>query len=115
MNEPSVFSTPTKTLPLDTIHFKVDGTKVKHGDFHNAYGAMQQKSTFKGLLKRDENTRRPFVLTRSFFLGSQKFGAYWTGDNLSIYSELAGSMWMIISLGISGHPFGGADVPGFYG
>ena len=100
---------------MDTIHYKVDGTKVEHRDFHNAYGAMQQRSSFRGLLKRDDFTRRPFVLTRSFFLGSQKFGTYWTGDNRSIYSEVAGSMRMIMSLGLSGHPFGGADVPGFYG
>jgi alpha 1,3-glucosidase len=48
-------------------------------------------------------------------MGSQKFGAYWTGDNRSIWSELQGSMTMVLQLGLSGHPFGGADVPGFYG
>jgi mannosyl-oligosaccharide alpha-1,3-glucosidase len=115
MNEPSVFSTSSKTLPMNTVHWKVDGTKVFHRDFHNAYGAMQQRSSFRGMLSRDEDTRRPFVLTRSFFLGSQKFGTYWTGDNRAIFSEVAGSMRMVMSLGISGHPFGGADVPGFYG
>ena len=73
MNEPSVFSTSSKTLPMDTIHYKVDGTKVEHRDFHNAYGAMQQRSSFRGLLKSDDFTRRPFVWTRSFFLGSQNF------------------------------------------
>jgi len=25
MNEPSVFSTDSKTLPLDTLHYKADG------------------------------------------------------------------------------------------
>ena len=48
-------------------------------------------------------------------MGSQKFGAYWTGDNRSIMTELKGSLNMIMSLGVSGHPFGGSDVPGFYG
>jgi len=67
------------------------------------------------MLARDKNSRRPFVLTRAFFLGSQKFGAYWTGDNRSIHRELAGSMKMLLTLGLSGHPFGGADVPGFFG
>jgi alpha 1,3-glucosidase len=65
--------------------------------------------------KRDDYNRRPFVLTRSFFLGSQKFGTYWTGDNRSIFSEIGGSMTMILQLGNAGHPFGGSDVPGFYG
>ena len=55
------------------------------------------------------------MLTRSFFLGSQKFGTYWTGDNRAIYEEVQGSLTMIMQLGNAGHPFGGADVPGFYG
>ena len=42
-----------------------------------------QKSTFQGLLMRNEHNERPFILSRSFFAGSQKFGAVWTGDNFS--------------------------------
>ena len=115
MNEPSVFSGGTMTLPLETLHYKRDGTKVEHRSIHNAYGGLQQKASYNGLLMRDNYTRRPFVLTRSFFIGSQKYGAYWTGDNNAINEELAGCMEMIMICGLSGHPFGGADVPGFYG
>ena len=66
------------------------------------------------MLKRDK-TMRPFILTRSFFMGSQKYGAFWTGDNLSMFSELQGSVVMLLSAGIAGHPFGGADIPGYFG
>ena len=114
MNEPSVFN-EQKTLPMTAIHMKTDGIQVNHRDFHNAYGALHQKASFNGLLKRDDYERRPFVLTRSFFVGSQKYGAYWTGDNRAIFSELEGALSMILQLGNAGHPFGGADVPGFYG
>ncbi len=55
------------------------------------------------------------MLTRSFFLGSQKFGTFWTGDNRAINSEVQGSINMLLQLGVAGHPFGGSDVPGFYG
>jgi alpha-glucosidase (family GH31 glycosyl hydrolase) len=48
-------------------------------------------------------------------MGSQKFGAYWTGDNVATTDELQGSVNMILQLAISGFSFGGADVPGFYG
>jgi alpha 1,3-glucosidase len=115
MNEPAVFSTDTHTMIPDAVHVKADGTQVTHREFHNAYGGLHQRSSFRGLLKRDSNTRRPFVLTRSFFLGSQKFGTYWTGDNRAVYDELQGSVSMILQLGNAGHPFGGSDVPGFYG
>ena len=74
-----------------------------------------QKASYNGLKRRDDYNRRPFVLTRSFFLGSQRFGTYWTGDNRAIFSELEGSMTMILQLGNAGHPFGGSDVPGFHG
>lgn len=115
MNEPAVFSTDTHTMIPDAIHVKADGTELTHREVHNAYGGLHQRSSFRGLLERDSNTRRPFVLTRSFFLGSQKFGTYWTGDNRAVYEELQGSLSMILQLGNAGHPFGGSDVPGFYG
>ena len=115
MNEPSVFDTATKTMNLAAVHVKVDGTQVLHEDFHNAYGALQQKSSYIGQLKRDDNKQRPFVLTRSFFAGSQKYGAYWTGDNRCLYSEIKGAMTMLLQVGNAGNPFGGADLPCFYG
>ena len=31
---------------------------------------------------------RPFVLSRAFFAGSQRFGAIWTGDNAAKWSHL---------------------------
>lgn len=115
MNEPSVFSTDSHTMPMDAVHVKADGTMRTHLEIHNAYGALHQRSSFRGLLKRDNYMQRPFVLTRSFFLGSQKFGAYWTGDNRAIYEEVQGSISMIMQLGNAGHVFGGSDIPGFYG
>ena len=60
-------------------------------------------------------TLRPFVLTRSFFLGSQKFGTYWTGDNYSVDNEVFGALKMLLQNGVGGNVFGGADIPGFMG
>ena len=39
MNEPSVFSESTKTVPLTAKHVRETGEMVEHRDFHNAYGA----------------------------------------------------------------------------
>jgi alpha 1,3-glucosidase len=75
-------------MPLNNTHFKEDGSLVRHRDVHNAYGALQHRSTFRGLLERDNNTRRPFVLTRSHFFGSQRYGAMWTGDNNSLFRDV---------------------------
>ncbi|CAG8748304.1 8798_t:CDS:2, partial [Racocetra fulgida] len=72
-------------------------------------------ATAQGLRNRTESPRRPFVLSRSFFAGSQRYGAIWTGDNGSSWDYLAISTPMLLTLGISGLPFSGVDVGGFSG
>lgn len=59
--------------------------------------------------------RRPFVLTRSNFLGGHRYAAIWTGDNVSSWEHLKLSIPMSINLGLSGQPFSGPDVGGFGG
>lgn len=65
-------------------------------------------------MERNPNLR-PFVLTRAYFFGAQKYGAFWTGDNREGFPELAHTVSMLLSAGVSGMPFGGSDLPSFYG
>jgi len=115
MNEPSVFNIPGMTIPSDALHYTNEGVIVQHRDFHNMYGALQHKTTFEGMLERDQNQFRPFVLTRAYYFGSQKYGAYWTGDNRDSYQEIQSTVSMLLTAGVSGLPFGGSDVPSFMG
>lgn len=111
MNEPSVFDVPDNTIPKDTVHYK----KIENRELHNAYGHYMSLATYGGLMKRDnDEDDRPFVLTRSFFAGTQKYAATWTGDNTADWNHLAASIPMILTLGLSGMPFAGADVGGFF-
>ena len=56
--------------------------RVEHRLVHNAYGALQARATFEGMQARPgAASERPFVLSRAFFIGSQRHGAVWTGDN----------------------------------
>jgi len=57
--------------------------------------------------------KRPFVLSRSNFLGVQRYGATWTGDNVSTWPQMALSVPMILNLGLSAQPFSGPDLGGF--
>lgn len=111
MNEPSVFNSPEITMPRDNIHYG----GVEHREIHNLYGMYQQMSTFKGLLDRSNGRKRPFLLSRSFYAGSQRFGAVWTGDNKADWTHLEASAPMLMSLGVVGYHFSGADVGGFFG
>ncbi|AEO56295.1 glycoside hydrolase family 31 protein [Thermothelomyces thermophilus ATCC 42464] len=112
MNEPSVFNGPETTMPKDNLH---DGN-WEHRDVHNLNGLTFHNATYHALLTRKPGElRRPFVLTRSFFAGSQRVGAMWTGDNQAAWDHLKASIPMVLSQGISGFPFSGADVGGFFG
>jgi alpha 1,3-glucosidase len=112
MNEPAVFDQPDCTVPRDTQHF--DGTEDRA--VHNLYGHHMISATYEGQLSRNANRdERTFILTRSFFSGSQKYAWTWTGDNTADWNHLRNSLPEILSLGISGFPFAGADVGGFFG
>ncbi|XWS44651.1 hypothetical protein CRYUN_Cryun15aG0066300 [Craigia yunnanensis] len=111
MNEPSVFNGPEVTMPRDALH--VGG--VEHRELHNAYGYYFHMATADGLVKRGEGNDRPFVLSRAFFAGSQRYGAVWTGDNSADWDHLRVSVPMILTLGLTGMSFSGADVGGYFG
>lgn len=109
MNEPSVFNGPEQTMPKDAVHHG----GWEHRDLHNLYGFYQHMSTAEGLVTRSGGSERPFVLSRSFFAGSQRFGAVWTGDNVATWEYLKISIPMVLSLSLTGVVFCGADVGGF--
>ncbi|KAH9976092.1 alpha glucosidase [Lactifluus volemus] len=111
MNEPSVFNGPEITMPKDLIHYG----GWEHRDVHNINGMFLPKITSEGLIARGNTPKRPFVLTRSFFAGSQRYGAMWTGDNLGTWDHMAVGIKMVLSNGIAGMPFAGSDVGGFFG
>ncbi|XP_007533682.2 neutral alpha-glucosidase C isoform X2 [Erinaceus europaeus] len=111
MNEPSVFRGPELTMHKNAIHHG----NWEHRELHNIYGLYQQMATAEGLIQRSNGKERPFVLTRSFFAGSQKYGAVWTGDNRAEWSYLKITIPMLLTLSITGISFCGADVGGFIG
>lgn len=109
MNEPSVFYGPEQTMPKDVVHYG----GWEHREVHNLYGFHQHMATAEGLITRSGGSERPFVLTRSFFAGSQRLGAVWTGDNVATWEYLKISIPMLLSLSVTGIVFCGADVGGF--
>eukprot|EP00339_Tiarina_fusa_P030034 CAMPEP_0117081322 /NCGR_PEP_ID=MMETSP0472-20121206/57326_1 /TAXON_ID=693140 ORGANISM="Tiarina fusus, Strain LIS" /NCGR_SAMPLE_ID=MMETSP0472 /ASSEMBLY_ACC=CAM_ASM_000603 /LENGTH=633 /DNA_ID=CAMNT_0004809223 /DNA_START=225 /DNA_END=2123 /DNA_ORIENTATION=- len=111
MNEPSVFNGPEVTMQKDLIH----KGNVEHRDLHNQFGAWVHQATQEGLVARDPESRRSFVLSRAFFAGSQKYGAIWTGDNGADWGHLEASIPMLLSISVTGISFCGADVGGFFG
>jgi alpha-glucosidase len=114
MNEPAVFNVPTKTMPEDNLH-RADaelGGSGPHARYHNVYGMQMIRATRAGIAAARPE-RRPFVLSRANFLGGQRYGATWTGDNTANWEQLGWSIPMALNLGLSGQPFTGPDIGGF--
>lgn len=90
-------------MPRDALHYG----GVEHRELHNANGLYFHMATSDGLLKRGNGNDRPFVLSRAFFAGSQRYGAIWTGDNTADWDQLRVSVPMLLALGLTGISFTG--------
>lgn len=115
MNEPAVFNGPGGTMPEDNFHR--GGGELQPGPhlrYHNIYGMLMVKASRDGIMKVNPE-KRPFVLSRSNFLGGQKYAATWTGDNASTWAHFKMATPMVLNLGLSGQPFTGPDLGGFGG
>ncbi|MDP9050794.1 MAG: DUF4968 domain-containing protein, partial [Acidobacteriota bacterium] len=81
MNEPAVFTYPTKTMP-DNIQHRIEEPGFQprtatHLEIHNVYGMENSRATYEGLIALQPNVR-PFVLTRASYAGGQRYAATWT-------------------------------------
>ena len=74
MNEPASFR---GGLPQDVVFHDEERT-TNHAEMHNVYGHYMSRATFEGLQKLSD--KRPFVITRAAYAGTQKYATVWTGD-----------------------------------
>ncbi|MBY8828316.1 DUF5110 domain-containing protein [Hephaestia sp. CMS5P-6] len=118
MNEPAIFDTPTKTMPLDNIHHIASDQfaprDATHAEIHNVYGMENTRATYDGLRTLRPN-ERAFVMTRASYAGGQRYAVTWTGDNSATWDHLKLAVHQMINLGLSGFSYGAADVGGFTG
>lgn len=110
MTEPAVFyEDGTGDMAYNARHY--DG--ALHRKIHNYYNNAMGQATQAGLLDARPG-ERPFILTRAGFAGIQSLAALWTGDNCSWWEHLAMAIPMCLNLGLSGIPFSGPDIGGFF-
>jgi alpha 1,3-glucosidase len=131
MNEPSVFDLEyERTMPKSNIHTvtqytststtEMEVTKFEHRDVHNVYGILMIKASYEGMIQRcleidgASKPARAFLLTRSFYLGSQRYGAMWIGDTTCSWDHLQRFIPICSTISMAGFSFCGFDTPGFY-
>lgn len=107
MNDPS-------TGPVENEDMRFDRGRKPHRSYHNQYALGMAAATREGFLAAHPK-ERPFLLSRSGFIGSNRYTAIWTGDNYSNYHHLKNSIATTLNLALSGIPFNGPDVGGFGG
>lgn len=83
-------------------------------ELRNAYGMEMARATYDGTKKILKN-RRPFVLTRAAYAGTQRYSAVWTGDNSAYDAHMLLGQRLVNSLGLTGMALIGVDIGGFTG
>ncbi len=111
MNEPAVMGVPNKTFPDDVRH-DYDGHPCSHRKAHNIYGAQMARATYEGV-KKYIYPKRPFVITRSAYSGTQRYSSSWFGDNVATWEHLSIANIQAQRMALSGMSFAGSDIGGF--
>ena len=111
MNEPASFFGRTLS---DLVEFDGDGHPGTILEYHNQYGTLMGRASFEGQ-RRLRPEQRPFAIIRAGYTGMQRYTTIWTGDNHATWDHLRIVIPQVLSLGLSGQPFSGADIGGFMG
>lgn len=108
MNEIAAWESMEGTAPKDATQLN---NTVEVREVHSIYGLSMVEGTHRALVKR--GTGRTFILTRSFFAGTQKYAWHWSGDNSGTWEHLRFSIDTLLSSNLNGMPYTGSDVGGF--
>ncbi|WP_327669613.1 MULTISPECIES: glycoside hydrolase family 31 protein [unclassified Streptomyces] len=111
MNEPVSFSAfGEPTLPRSTRH-AVEGRGGDHREAHNVYALCMARAGYEGL-RELQPQERPFLFSRSGWVGLQRYGGTCSGDVATGWAGLRSSLSLVMGLGLCGVPYSGPDVGG---
>lgn len=100
--------------PSDSLH-KFNDEWVTADEIHNAYGHQWAKMVYERQLEMRPD-ERPFVMMRSGFLGSQRYGMIpWTGDVERSWGGLKPQVELALQMSLFGLAYTHSDLGGFAG
>ncbi|HQT92361.1 MAG TPA: glycoside hydrolase family 31 protein, partial [Candidatus Kryptobacter bacterium] len=101
-------------LPMSSRKYQMDPTYLgPGGEYFDAFPLEHCKGFYNGLMSADPN-KRVFIVSRSAYAGSQRYGAaVWSGDVASTWQDLKGQLPAGLNYSMSGLPYWTFDIGGF--
>ncbi|WP_199271398.1 TIM-barrel domain-containing protein [Paraglaciecola sp. L1A13] len=100
--------------PSDMLH-NLNGIVATADEVHNAYGHKWAEQVYQHQLSLAPNAR-PFIMMRSGFVGSQRYGMIpWTGDVSRSWDGLKPQVELSLQMGLFGLAYTHSDLGGFAG
>lgn len=100
--------------PANALH-SLAGVQATADEVHNAYGHQWAEMLYKRLRKFQPATR-PFILMRSGFIGSQRYGMVpWTGDVSRSWDGFKPQVELALQMSLLGLSYTHSDLGGFAG
>ncbi len=101
--------------PDDSVHQLENSMTARGDEIHNAFGHQWAKMVF-ARHEEEYPKRRPFIMMRSGFAGSQRYGMIpWTGDVDRSWNGLKPQVELSLQMGLFGLGYTHSDLGGFAG
>ena len=98
----------------DNNEIEIEDITVPVHSQRSTFAVRMSKASYETLLDKYPG-KRPWVISRSGGIGIQRYARTWSGDNTSDWESLRANNLMGLSMGLSGLPYFGHDIGGFFG
>lgn len=98
----------------DNNEYEIEDSSLPAYSRRHTMPLLMNRLSWEESLAKDPE-RRPWIITRAGSMGIQRYARTWSGDNASTWESLYYNIVMGSSFGLSGMPFFGHDIGGFFG
>jgi alpha-glucosidase len=98
----------------DNNEFEIEDTELRAFPIRSLYPVKMAQASYE-VFKEKHPDKRPWIYSRSGYAGLQRFARTWSGDNVSDWKTLRYNQYMGVGFGLSGLPYFGHDLGGFFG
>ena len=98
----------------DNNEIEIEDVTVPAHSERSTFALRMCRISYENALDRFPDLR-PWIITRSGGIGIQRYARTWSGDNTTSWESLRANQFMGISMGLSGLPYFGHDIGGFFG